>query len=158
MIFIWGSRYLTSTRDSGRFYCPHCVKLDVDYRRVAARQWFTMYFIPVFPIGGHEEHIECQRCQGTFKVEVLDLMPPTPEAIYFGDCFERLKRGRSLESMEAELIESGRTTDRAVEVIDAMSNGKVWDCERCGSHYLNCVRKCRDCEGLRKVPGGNIQL
>ena len=156
MIFIWGSRYLTSTRDTGRFYCPGCGKLDVHYRRVAARQWFTMYFIPVFPIGGREEHIECQQCRGAFKVGVLELIPPTPDDFFLGDCFERLKRGKSLESVEAELVESGRTTDQSVEVIDAMSNGKVWECERCGSHYLKSVRKCRDCEGLR-APSGDVR-
>jgi len=158
MIFIWGSRYLTKTRDTGRFYCPQCGEPDVSYRRQAARQWFTMYFIPVFPIGGVEEHIECMRCRGTFKLEVLDLVPPSADDLFLRDCYERLTRGRSLELIEADLVESGRTSEVAVEMIDAMTKGKVWECERCGAHYLKGVKKCRACEGRRELTGGNVQL
>ena len=154
MFIIWGSRYLSSTRDTGRFYCPQCGKLDASYRRQAARPWFTLYFIPIFPIGGAVEHIECLRCQGTFKLEVLELLPPTPDDFFLQDCYDRMTRGRSLEKVEADMIENGRTTEQAVGVIDALSKGKVWECERCGAHYLKGVRKCRDCEGLREIAGG----
>jgi len=158
MIFIWGSRYLSSTKDTGRFYCPKCGKVDVGYRHQSARQWFTMYFIPVFPIGGRTEHIECTRCQTAFELAVLDLKPPTEDALFLNDCFVRLQRGRSLESVEADLVESGRTADQAVGVIDEMTRGKVWECDRCNAHYLKGVRKCRECEGLRELPARNVQL
>ncbi len=152
MIFIWGTRNLTSTRDTGRFYCPQCGKTDVAYKHMSTRPWFAMYFIPVFPIGGHTEYIECARCKTTFTPAVLELESPSADELFLQDCYERLQRGRSLETVEADIVEEGCTSEQAVEVLDNMSKGKVWECERCGAHYLKGVKKCRECEGRRVQP------
>lgn len=159
MIIIWGSRTLSSRIDSGRFYCPGCERMDVGYAHKAARDWFTLYFIPIFPVGGRTEYIECTHCKGTYQTTVLDLKPPTEDDLFLRDCAERLFRGRSLETVEKDLVESGRTTEQAVELIDAMTNGKVWECEFCGAHYHKKARKCRECDDRRGVRrSGAVQL
>ena len=50
-------------------------------RHKAVREWFTLYFIPVFPIGGKTTYVECEGCRGTFKESVLELEPPTETQI-----------------------------------------------------------------------------
>ena len=149
MIFIWGSRHLKSTRDTGRFYCPHCVKLDVAYQHQSAREWFTLYFIPVFPIGGHKEYIECLKCKNTYTTEVLELKPPSDDDLFVRDCYDRLQQGDSLEDVEAALVKSGRTGAQALELVDELTQGKVRQCDRCEVHYLKTVKRCRACEGRR---------
>ncbi len=148
-MIIFGWRHLKSTRDTGRFYCPHCVKLDVAYHHMSARQWFTLYFIPVFPIGRHEEYIECLKCKSTYTVAVLDLDPPSEDDLFVRECYDRLQQGDSLEDVEAALVQNGRNSGQAVELVDELTRGKVRQCDRCEVHYLKSVKRCRACEGRR---------
>ena len=69
-MIIWGSRSMTSTCQQGRFTCPRC-NGSSSFHEKRVRSWFTLYFIPVFPIGSPGYYVECQDCRGTFKPEVL---------------------------------------------------------------------------------------
>ena len=146
---------MRSTKETGKFYCPHCAEMDVPFRHQSAREWFTLYFIPVFPIGGHQEYIECGRCGNTYTTVVLDLVPPTEDDLFLRRCYERLDQGQSLETVEAEMGENGRTGEQAVAMLDGMTRGKVWECERCDAHYLKGVKKCRVCKERWAVPDRN---
>jgi uncharacterized tellurite resistance protein B-like protein len=73
-LIIWGSRGVTSTLKSGQFHCPKCQgKRLYEHKRV--RRFFTLYFIPLFPIKDLGEFVECQTCDQTYKEEVLDYDP-----------------------------------------------------------------------------------
>jgi hypothetical protein len=41
------------------------------YTHKAVRNWFTLYFVPVIPMGRRGEYVECSSCGGTYGVEVL---------------------------------------------------------------------------------------
>lgn len=71
-MIIFGTRGVTTTPERGTFHCPGCGP-DCRYARKRVRRFFTLYFIPVIPLDKVGEYIECARCKGTYKLEVLDM-------------------------------------------------------------------------------------
>ena len=71
---IFGWRGVTSTRSRGNFFCPQCGD-GSSYNHKSVRRFFTLYFIPVIPLGNLGEYIECAHCQGTFDMSILDYQP-----------------------------------------------------------------------------------
>lgn len=43
------------------------------------KRYFTLYFIPLFPLGSSGQYVECANCTGTFGVEALSA--PAPGAV-----------------------------------------------------------------------------
>jgi predicted RNA-binding Zn-ribbon protein involved in translation (DUF1610 family) len=142
---IWGSRGITSTKDRGEFYCPRCNRDRIEYALKSTRPWFTLYFIPLFPVGGSERYVECQRCGGTFREEVLDYEPPTESEQFLGGLFEELEGGASVESVRRKLEKLGMAPDKVEGLVEELTRRKVWMCPVCGNHYLEGVKKCRKC-------------
>lgn len=132
----------------GLFYCPHCRRIDIEYERKVAREWFTMYFFPCFPVG-RNEFIECAECGTTYHLEVLDLEPPSKKTLFLQECYRDLRSGWSLEAVEMAIVEFGIPEDEAVAEIDKMTKGKVWQCDSCAAHYAKFVRLCPACEPTR---------
>src|SRR5690349_18405314 len=73
-MIIFGTRTMPSKRQEGHFHCPRC-SAKQPYNRVNVNRWFTLYFIPVIPMGSAGEYIECLSCAGTYKPEVLSYNP-----------------------------------------------------------------------------------
>lgn len=44
------------------------------------KTYFTLYFIPLFPVGSGDEHIQCENCSGTFAPEIIDYDPEVEQA------------------------------------------------------------------------------
>jgi WD40 repeat protein len=74
-MIIFGWRTCESTTGSGTFQCPHCRTMQF-YRHVTYRRWFTLYFLPVIPLGRVGEQVECQGCQCCFSPRVLEPTSP----------------------------------------------------------------------------------
>ncbi|HWG23566.1 TerB family tellurite resistance protein [Actinospica sp.] len=72
MFFLfWQIKVLYRVLDSGTFLCPQC-GADRAYKHRVGRRWFTLYFIPLFPVSGRvNEHVRCDTCQGMFTMGVL---------------------------------------------------------------------------------------
>lgn len=70
MLLIWGWRSLLKVLGAGEFHCPRC-QVDVDYRLVRPRRWFTLFFIPVIPLAWGETSVQCSRCKGAYRESVL---------------------------------------------------------------------------------------
>ena len=61
--------------DSGEFHCPNCNDNRV-YNKKYVQDWFTLYFIPTFPVGSKKnEHIECEECSSIYHLDVIDYNP-----------------------------------------------------------------------------------
>ncbi|MEM9826270.1 MAG: zinc-ribbon domain-containing protein [Planctomycetota bacterium] len=71
MILI-GTMNLTRTLDSGQFFCPTCA-VNEGYQLRAVRPWLTLYFIPVCPVGGIEQHVRCASCKSIWDPSVLSM-------------------------------------------------------------------------------------
>src|SRR5580704_13372701 len=80
-MIIWGWKYVTSTRATGRFDCPDCGP-DRKYIKKRQQRYFTLYFIPIIPLKEINEYIECQFCTKTWDEGVLEYKaPPSKEAV-----------------------------------------------------------------------------
>ena len=65
-MIILGNRPRTVKESSGNFYCPECN----DYKTCSfkkVKNYFTLYFIPLFPISDLGEYIECSNCKFKYK-------------------------------------------------------------------------------------------
>jgi|TARA_B110000495_G_C22975406_1_gene572837 uncharacterized tellurite resistance protein B-like protein len=70
-MIIFGTRGVKSTIKSGDFNCPQCEQ-STPYRHRKVTKFFTLYFIPLIPLGSAGEYVECGTCKGTFIPRVLN--------------------------------------------------------------------------------------
>lgn len=70
-MIIFGTRGVKSTIKSGDFHCPQCNQTK-PYRHRKVTKFFTLYFIPIIPLGSKGEYVECRECKGTFIPRVLE--------------------------------------------------------------------------------------
>ena len=83
-MIIFGTRGVKSTITSGDFNCPQCNR-SVPFRHRKVTKFFTLYFIPLIPLGSAGEYVECRSCKGTFIPRVLENQDSSDEqfiAIY----------------------------------------------------------------------------
>lgn len=115
--------------------CPSCRKNSRIVGKVY-RPWFTLFFIPLFPIGGGQRFSECTLCGAQFGVPIEDVQreasAPDPRAYQQAiELFNRLRdqpddpvlMNRVLEAYLAlgeyrEAIQAGERFPRAVERSD----------------------------------------
>jgi tetratricopeptide (TPR) repeat protein len=71
---IFGTRNIVSADDAPPVdaVCPACRQQARIYGR-AYRTWFTLYFIPIFPMSGKTRFSECSACRAQFPVTVEQL-------------------------------------------------------------------------------------
>jgi hypothetical protein len=86
-MIIFGTRTTNPTAGQGIFNCPRCGP-QKPYTHKKAKRWFTLYFIPVIPLGTAGEYLECTACAGTFDMEALHHDPAAER----GEMFARLRR------------------------------------------------------------------
>lgn len=72
MFIVFGTRGRQVKRGEGRFYCPSCQD-ERNYIKYKVATYFTLFFIPTFPINNHGEHIHCTACGDNYNLDVLDL-------------------------------------------------------------------------------------
>ncbi len=70
LIFGYGPKHTLEAK--GQFVCPKC-SIKTEYNVKSSRQYFTLFFIPIFPTGKKNEPVvECQTCNRTYYTEVLE--------------------------------------------------------------------------------------
>jgi hypothetical protein len=71
VFLIWGFRSRAKTMSEGTFFCPKC-GADRGYVLQTIRRWFTLFFIPVAPIGKVlAEQVKCTTCNTCYRPAVL---------------------------------------------------------------------------------------
>lgn len=75
-MIIYGYRNRVIEQGTGNFYCPNC-QARHQYKRKKIVRYFTLFFIPIFPLGMLSEYIECGVCGRTYKPEILSVPAPT---------------------------------------------------------------------------------
>lgn len=85
-MIIFGTRGVKSTLDQGSFNCPQC-ECNKAYKHKKVTRFFTLYFIPIIPLGKLGEYVECQSCKGTFITNVLNYQK-SPSADQFLSQYE----------------------------------------------------------------------
>src|SRR5512147_493837 len=75
MFILFGTKTRFKTLSTGQFYCPQC-RTRREYELRLARDYFTLYFIPLFPINTRGEMVTCLTCGTNFQKEVLAVPEP----------------------------------------------------------------------------------
>lgn len=70
-MIILGFRNRWKDLAQGTFFCPSCGG-DRYYAHRQLRRWFTLFFVPTFPMDVVGETYECQTCHRTFDERVLE--------------------------------------------------------------------------------------
>lgn len=105
MILI-GTMDWPKTLETGDFFCPVCDRSQ-KFRRRSSRPFLTIYFIPVVPIGGLQEYVECQLCKTNFESIILG--DPTPES-------ERAFDRDLIKAAALTILEDDRVTEPEIQM------------------------------------------
>jgi tetratricopeptide (TPR) repeat protein len=70
-IIFFGWRKLTRQRpdEPVNTICPSC-RRQSNIVPMQGRDWFTLFFIPVFPISGAKQFVKCTTCQACFDIDI----------------------------------------------------------------------------------------
>nr|HEX4313201.1 zinc ribbon domain-containing protein [Kofleriaceae bacterium] len=79
-LIIFGRRTMQHTAGHGAFDCPRCGP-GRQYVHKKVKRWFTLYFIPVIPLGTVGEFVECSSCAATYGTEIIAHALPQARAL-----------------------------------------------------------------------------
>lgn len=105
-MIIFGTRGLTLSGGKGQFSCPRCGD-GQDYIHRKVRRFFTLYFIPLIPLNLLGEYVECQTCESSWDVKILD---PNAEQEEFASAFEKA----TLQIMLLMMLADGAIDDKEI--------------------------------------------
>lgn len=114
-MIIFGTRGIKSTIKSGNFHCPQCEN-DKPYRHRKVTKFFTLYFIPLIPLGSAGEYVECGTCKGTFIPRVLDAVNDTKKE--FMATYEKALRHSMVLMMLADGVIDENEKVMVLEIIN----------------------------------------
>jgi hypothetical protein len=78
MLLIFGTKARAKAIGTGQFFCTRC-GADRSYVLQQIRRWFTLFFVPLLPIGKVlREQVRCSTCGTAFSPDVLN-MPTSAE-------------------------------------------------------------------------------
>jgi hypothetical protein len=72
MIIIFGTRRRLTVVNPGETLassCPHC---SGDLVLKENKTWFTLFFLPIFPVNSNGTFYHCNRCDGAYKSEARE--------------------------------------------------------------------------------------
>ncbi len=151
-LIIFGARPRVTSVDSGTFLCPNCsTSRDQQrrYERKRSRNYFTLYFVPLVPLGNGQEFIECQNCQTAFDPTVLDVnFKPKrrvlPLAQQLNTLQQRLQDRTPIEYAVADLTAAGLDHDLAQENVRRAIGEARRQCPECNLTYAPTVERCAE--------------
>ncbi len=146
-MIIFGTRARHKTVDTGEFFCLHCQQTRA-YEHKQGKNYFALYFIPLFPIGEAGEFIECQKCHRSYGLEVLNFKPSKPQsdvARTLNTVKKRLESGYSIEYLVREMTVEGFDREIAENMVKIAIGDKRKACPNCDLTYVDTVKLCREC-------------
>jgi len=136
MFFIAGTKGETTTAGRGEFYCPQC-KTYTRYLHQQVHQKATVFFVSVANLKLLGEYVECQSCDGTYKMEVLDYNPQDEQKE-----FESLYRKGIKRVMTIMMLADGKIEDSEISMMKKIYR-KVLDDELLDHEIAEEVDLCR---------------
>jgi transcription elongation factor Elf1 len=149
-MIIFGTKVRKKTIKSGQFFCPRC-GTSRPYNHQKGTRYFTLYFIPIIPMGEMGEFIECGVCGNMFQLDVLKIKQPQPRADLAGmlnTLKTRLDGGVPIEYAVRDLTAVGLELDMARKAVDNAIGTQRNVCKACGLTYSPAVITCTECHGI----------
>jgi hypothetical protein len=145
---IFGSKVKTETIGEGEFFCPSC-QTQRKYVLKHGKNYFSLYFIALFPIGDAGDFVECQHCGRSYHPDVLKqkFSKPQPDvARLLNNAKTRLENGYPVEYLIRDLTDDGIDLDVARNVVTMAVGEKRRICSHCDLTYAANVLACADCD------------
>lgn len=73
-MIIWGYRTRITKSDVDDVLKESCPQCKGDLELSDMKKWFTLYFIPVFPISTVDTFYKCCKCEQTYKKEIKEML------------------------------------------------------------------------------------
>ena len=143
-MIIFGTKARHKTVGTGIFHCPHCQR-ERQYNHKQGKNYFSLYFIPVFPIGDAGEFIECQSCGRSYSTEVLKFKPSKPQtdvARILNEVKRKLELGYSIEYVIADLTGEGFDREVATNMVNMAVGENRKTCPTCDLTYAPAITTC----------------
>ena len=146
MIIIFGNKVRYKTLSIGQFYCPQC-KTQRTYEQRQARNWFSIYFIPLIPLNHLGEFVTCQTCGTNFPLDVLNLTPPanTPLDRMAREARADMDSGTPIEMVRQKLINTGLSRELVEQTIAQAAGPDRKHCPTDALTYRATVERCAQC-------------
>ena len=108
-LIIFGTRGVTYGSQGGEFFCPDCGG-KTPYRHRKVRRFFTLYFIPLIPLDQLGEYVECQSCQSTYKMGVLEIDPEADDKREKAEFRQAMRRVLVMMSLADGTVDDSEVT------------------------------------------------
>lgn len=147
-MIIFGTRNRFKTLGTGGFYCPHC-QTQRNYEHKQAKRYFTLYFVPLIPLGDLGEFVECQTCHMTYTADVLTMKPvpkPVSAIELLNSVKARLLNGDPVEYVVRDLTAAGIEREVATSLITSSIGEARKSCKNCNLSYASSVTLCQECK------------
>lgn len=149
-LIIFGTRGRETSEGKGKFYCPNCSVTRDDervYERKKRRNYFSIYFVPLVPLGSGDEYVVCQNCGTAFAPDIVDanFTPKrriAPLAQQLNTLKQRLEEGTPVEYAVADLTAAGLERNVAQENVRQVIGQQRRACPDCGLTYAASVERC----------------
>ena len=119
-------------------------------------KYFTLYFIPLFPIDNLGEYVQCQTCKQMYKPEVLSYEPPSPEVRLILSIRADLESGTPIQFATRKMVNAGVDPATAERLVGAASNHEEKTCAACNLTYLRSVAHCASCGANLATQAGSL--
>tara|TARA_Y100000590_G_scaffold77534_1_gene85948 strand:- start:1375 stop:2013 length:639 start_codon:yes stop_codon:yes gene_type:complete len=107
VFILFGTKGRAIETDSGQFHCPNC-NIKEEYGKKYVQDWFTLFFIPIFPISGKKnDHIECKKCESIYHTDVIEYKPALNEEEIESEYEKALKNVLCLMILADKKVEEG---------------------------------------------------
>lgn len=115
-MIIFGTTGIKSTIKEGNFLCPQCAT-EKRFKHKKVNKFFTLYFIPLIPLGSAGDYVECQTCKGTFVSRVLDYKPNQGQNEFQSE-YEKAMR----HTMVLIMLADGEIDDNEMDTVHLIIN------------------------------------
>ena len=123
MFIVFGTRGITTTKEKGEFHCPQCGNSQA-YRWRNVNNFFTLYFIPLIPLGKAGEYVECGNCRSTFVPRVLEYTPELPNTDFKALYEQAIRHAMVLMMLADGEIDENEMT-MVQEIINKFSKNQI---------------------------------
>ncbi|MGL4666652.1 MAG: zinc-ribbon domain-containing protein [Saezia sp.] len=146
MFIIFGTKGRSVKKDNGRFYCPHC-EGERNYTQYRLSNYFTLFFIPIFPFNTIANYVQCDTCQGQFNLEVLEI---SADQILLRRIYADAVAGMPMQMISKKLLNQGLNQFEADAAVQQVANQAAQkSCASCQMTFLADanLQSCTACGG-----------
>lgn len=95
-----------------------------------------------------DEFVECQACQQTYRLEVLQYNPGSAADRLMLSVKYALELGVPVHTLQDELVGSGMNSMGATKLVNSASDNQQKTCPNCGAGQAGSLLRCNRCSRL----------